>query len=263
MNEKERKLELVEQASFLGTICDLYKDEDNNIYMTRLQIGEALQYKDSDSAIRRLHNRDTNKDRLDSFSTRVALTRVEGRRDVERDTVLYMERGIYEICRISRQAVANDFYDWIYDKAILIRKTGGAIDDKEMFVNMYCAGLDEGAKVIVKSFMTKVEEQQEAILKMQPMVDDWSAYSDAKGNITVANLAKSLNISGIGRNKMFGILRENKVLRENNEPYQRFVDSGYFEVITGIRNGFKYAQTVVTGKGMSYINKKMKEWGYA
>ena len=53
------------------------------------------------------------------------------------------------------------------------------------------------------------------------------------------------------------------MLRSNNEPYQTYVDRDYFEVINGVKNGFKYTQTVVTGKGMEWINKKIKEWGYA
>lgn len=39
------KLKLVKQGEFLGTVCDFYVDEGNNIYMSRTQIGYALQYK--------------------------------------------------------------------------------------------------------------------------------------------------------------------------------------------------------------------------
>lgn len=257
------KLELVRSGKFLGTTCDFHRDDNNNIYMTREQVGMALEYKSPDDAIRRMHNREQNKSRLDSFSTQVAMSRVEGSRDVTRDTVLYTEKGIYEICKISQQAIANDFYDWVYDQLILLRKTGGAIDNKDLFIETYCGGLDEATKTIVKSFMSKVDEQQNQIVEMQPKVDDWSAYLDSKGNITMANVAKSLNIKGIGRNKLFRTLKDNKILRESNEPYQLFVDRGYFEVIVGTKNGFKYNQTVVTGKGLGYINKKMKEWGYS
>ena len=263
MKKEEVKLELIKEGDFLGTKCNFYKDADNNIYMTRKQIGEALDYADSDSAIRRLHNRETNKDRLDKFSTRVALTRVEGNREVTRDTVLYTEKGIYEITRISEQPKADKFYDWVYDQIQLIRKTGGAIDDKDLFIETYCSGLDNAQKIFVKGFMNKVEEQQNEINEMQPHVEDWTAFMDSKGNVTIAKVAKALNIEGIGRNNLFAILRNREVLRANNEPYQRYVDSGYFKVVTGAKNGFKFVQTLATGKGMSWINKKMKEWGYA
>ena len=34
------------------------------------------------------------------------------------------EKGIYEICRYSRQKVAGDFYDWVYDVIQSIKKNG-------------------------------------------------------------------------------------------------------------------------------------------
>ena len=45
------RLTLVKQGRFLGTTCDFYIDEDDNIYMSRTQIGYALQYKEYISVI--------------------------------------------------------------------------------------------------------------------------------------------------------------------------------------------------------------------
>ena len=113
---------------------------------------------------------------------------------------------------------------------------------------------------MVKDLQNNIQEKQKEIESMRPSVENWSAYMDAKGNITMSNLAKSLNIKGLGRNKMFELLRDKEILRANNEPYQRFVDSGYFVVVNGVNNGYKFTQTLVTGKGMEWINKKVKEW---
>ena len=254
---KEMNLGLIKEGEFLGAKCDFYKDEDNNVYMTREQIGEALQYANPQKGIDNIHSR--NKDRLDGFSVTLKLRSTDNK---QYDTTLYMEKGIYDVCRFSRQPLADKFYDWVYDQVILIRKAGGVIDDKDSFINTYCGGLDEGTKSIVKSFMTKVEEQQTKINEMQPMVDDWSAYMDKDGYITISKVSKTLNIKGVGRNNLFGILRRNEILRANNEPYQRYVDSGYFKTSVGMKNGYPFTQTLVSAKGMSYINKKMKEWGY-
>lgn len=257
MNNKEIKLELVKEGDFLGTKCNFYKDEDNNVYMTREQIGQALKYSNPQKAIDNIHSR--NKERLNKFSVTLKLRATDGK---QYNTTLYTEKGIYDICRFSKQPIADQFYDWVYEQIQLIRKTGGAIDDKELFIETYCAGLDEGMKALIKGFMNRVEEQQRQIKEMQPKVEDWEAFMDSKGNMTMAKVAKALNIEGIGRNKLFAILREKGILRENNEPYQRYVDEGYFEIGMIQKNGFKVAQTLVTGKGMSFINKKLKEWGY-
>ena len=257
----EVKLSLVQEDDFLGTKCDFYKDDNNNVYMTREQIGKALQYSDPIRNISKLHER--NKERLDRFSVVVKLTTTDKK---QYDTTLYIERGIYEVCRFSKQPVANDFYDWVYDKVELIRKTAGTVQEgreKEFLDNYFSSFSEETKLLMVKELQDNVERQQKQIQELTPKAENWNAYMDTKGNITMANLAKSLNIKDIGRNKLFELLRDKKVLRSNNEPYQSYVDREYFEVVNGIKNGFKYTQTVVTGKGMEWINKKIKEWGYA
>lgn len=52
---------------------------------------------------------------MDRFSTSVKLTGVEGGREVQREMVLYSAKGVYEICRWSRQPAADAFYDRVYD----------------------------------------------------------------------------------------------------------------------------------------------------
>ena len=261
MKKEEVKLELIKEGDFLGTKCNFYKDEGNNVYMTRQQIGEALEYKNPDDAIYRIHDR--NKGRLDNFSVVVKLSSTDGK---QYNTTLYIEKGIYDICRFSRQPKADKFYDWVYDQIQLIRRNAGTvIEGREMeFLDNYFPSLQEETKLMmVKDLQNTVKEKQREIDELTPKAEDWSAFMDSKGNMTISKVAKALDIEGIGRNKLFDILRNKKVLRANNEPYQRYINDGYFKVVAGTNNGFKYTQTLVTGKGMSWINKKMKEWGYA
>ncbi len=58
-----------ETRRFLGTKCDFHVDEDNNIYMSRTQIGYALEYTNPSHTILVLHQR--HKERLDKFSIEV------------------------------------------------------------------------------------------------------------------------------------------------------------------------------------------------
>ncbi len=105
-------LVLVKSETFGTVQCDFYRGK-KEIWMTRKQIGEALEYADPQKAIDKIHER--NKERLDKFSTTVKLGGVEGGREVERDTILYSAKGVYEICRWSKQPKANEFFDWVYD----------------------------------------------------------------------------------------------------------------------------------------------------
>src|SRR5690606_10453901 len=93
-----QNLQLIKTENF-GTIqCDFWEDEQGNILMTREQIGKALEYSDTQKAIDNLHNR--NKDRLDKFSVTLKLGATDGKLY---NTRLYTTKGIYEICRFSRQ----------------------------------------------------------------------------------------------------------------------------------------------------------------
>lgn len=119
------KLKLVKQGKFLGTVCDFYVDEENNIYMSRTQIGYALEYKNPAHAILVVHQR--HKERLDKFSVEVRSSQFEtpfngvGK---DKKAFLYEERGIYAICGYSNKEIAEKFNDWVYETISAIRKNG-------------------------------------------------------------------------------------------------------------------------------------------
>lgn len=119
------KLKLVKHGKFLGTVCDFYVDEEDNIYMSRTQIGYALQYKQPQHAILMVHQR--HKERLDKFSVEVKGSQFVTpyfNKDKKASVYMYVERGIYEVCRWSNQKVADDFNDWVYETIQSIKKNG-------------------------------------------------------------------------------------------------------------------------------------------
>lgn len=60
------ELSLLTQQKFNSLMCDVWKNEDNDVFMTREQIGQALEYSEPTIAISKLHKR--NESRLDRFS---------------------------------------------------------------------------------------------------------------------------------------------------------------------------------------------------
>lgn len=110
-------LSLAVREVFEGNEMNIYQNENNDVFMTRKQIGEALNYSDPNTAITKLHER--NKSRLDRFSVTTKLVGTDGKRY---NTVIYNEKGIYEIIRHSKQPKADDFYDWVYDLLSKFRK---------------------------------------------------------------------------------------------------------------------------------------------
>lgn len=100
-------------------------------------------------------------------------------------------------------------------------------------------------------------EQQNA--KLQPKADFADAAFATDDKVDIGMSAKILKL-GFGRNTLFGKLREAGVFFANrNEPKQRFIDAGYFEMKEKFieRNnhpGFVVTKVLVTQKGLAYIN---------
>lgn len=102
-------LTLVTTEKFNNTDCDFYK-ANSNIWMTRKQIGQALGYSNPRIAITKIHQ--AHPDRLDKHSVSTELVSTDGK---IYSTFVYNERGVFEICRWSRQPKANEFMDWVWD----------------------------------------------------------------------------------------------------------------------------------------------------
>ena len=103
-------LKLITTETFGDLSCNFYRNMNDNILLTREQIGIALEYSDPNVALSKIHKK--HKDRLDELSVVTKLESTDGK---EYNTTLYSERGIMEICRWSRQPKANLFMDWVWD----------------------------------------------------------------------------------------------------------------------------------------------------
>ena len=96
--------------------------------------------------------------------------------------------------------------------------------------------------------------------EVQPKVDFYDTVTKSDEWMEMSEVAKLLNYKRVGRNKIFNILRENKILRKNNQPYQEYVDRGCFKLIEQVytttygdtRISYK---TVISQKGLDYIKK--------
>lgn len=119
------KLRLVKQGDFLGTKCDFYVDENDNIYMSRTQIGYALQYKQPQNAITIIHKRypDLLKDKSVELD-RVNLTPTPKYLRNNEKVFMYTETGIYDIVRKSNQPVADKYFEWVFATIQSIKKNG-------------------------------------------------------------------------------------------------------------------------------------------
>ena len=112
-----KNLKLITTETFGDLPCNFYRNMNDDILLTREQIGQALEYSDPSMCIRRIHLK--HKDRLESLCMRVKLSEYQNGTNLskseEQERVYYTERGVMEICRWSRQSKANLFMDWVWD----------------------------------------------------------------------------------------------------------------------------------------------------
>lgn len=259
-------LKLVKSDNFGKVKCDFWRDENGDILMTREQIGRALGYADPHRAIYKIHER--NRDRLDKFSVVSKLTTTDGK---AYETYLYTAKGVYEICRFSRQPKADIFMDWVWDVVESIRKHGAYMTPEkieEVLLN---------PDTIIQLATTLKEEQQKRIQaerqleEQKPKVIFADAVSTSRTSILVGELAKIMRQNGIdtGQNRLFQWLRDNGYLikrkgTDYNMPTQYSMDLGLFEVketvITHADGHTSISKTPkVTGKGQIYFINKFKE----
>lgn len=109
-----------------------------------------------------------------------------------------------------------------------------------------------------------LENARKQIADMKPKADFYDAVTQSNDTIDMKEVAKTLNIKGLGRNNLFEFLREKKILDKNNLPYQSYVNQGYFKVV---ENHYEYPQgcinvnlkTVVFQKGLDFIRRTIEK----
>ena len=88
----------------------------DDFWMTREQIGQALEYKNPSISIGTIHKR--NAARLDPLSGLINLITPGGKQQ----TYVYNMRGVMEICRYSTQPKANAFIDFCWDVMVALMR---------------------------------------------------------------------------------------------------------------------------------------------
>lgn len=107
----------------------------------------------------------------------------------------------------------------------------------------------------------EVDAQKAIIHEMEPKAEFHDAVTEAINCHTVQEVAK---VIGTGEIRLFKWLRENGLLMNDRQPYQRHIDAGYFRMVekqyTDKRGeSHTYNQTLVTGKGLVYIQQRFGE----
>ena len=174
------------------------------------------------------------------------------------------ESGLYALVLGSRKEEAKAFKRWVtHDIIPAIRKHGGYLTPSKIEEAL----LNPDVLIRLATDLKLAQEQRKALeaqnAVLLPKADFYDAVIESSDTIEMATVAKILNV-GIGRNRLFEILREQKILRDDNTPLQNYVDLGWFKCVeskyTKPDGGtFINVKTVVYQKGIDGILKLLKE----
>ena len=176
------------------------------------------------------------------------------------------EGDVYRLIMKSKLPSAEKFESWVMDEVLpTIRKHGAYMT--EQTIEKALTSPD-----FLIQLATELKKEQEArklaeqkIEEQKPLVEFANKVSDSSNLIDMGKMAKLLKDEhiNIGRNRLFDWLRRKEILMKNNIPYQRYIESGYFQVKESTYEtpyGTKTQQTTfVTGKGQIYITEKLRK----
>lgn len=257
-------LTLVQSRAFNSVSCDLWQNETGDVFMTRKQIGEALDYSKPETAIRKIHKR--HEERLKQFSAQTKLVGTDGK---AYETYIYNEKGIYEIIRKSQQPKADEFYDFVYDLLEGLRKGElKVIPTQPKLPANYKEALLALVQEVEKNEQLELENQmyQQQVAEMQPIMTYVDEVLNCTDLLLTSQIAEDYGMSAYALNK---VLNEHGIQYNLNKQwllYSKFKGQGYTKSetkefkkpdgSTGVRLHTKWTQ-----KGRLFIYETLKAKG--
>lgn len=162
------------------------------------------------------------------------------------------ENIFFRLAMKAKNEVAEKFQIVVCDEILpQIRKTGS--------YNLVPKTFAEALRLAANQ-AEQIEKQKLQLEEAKPKTEFFDAVAGSKDAIEIASVAKVLGISGMGRDNLFAFLRDKKILMSNNQPYQKYVDAGYFRVLEQKYNKPNgdtciSIKTLVFQKGVDYIRK--------
>ena len=174
---------------------------------------------------------------------------------VRKAVILYIEKLENQVMELQNKISTKDQYmlNIVNSKSEVERAINISKFNVEYVVPLENNLKEEKDKVILKDLELKNQKHK---------VELYDTIADKDKTFTMSEVAKLINYVGIGRNKLFEILRINEILRANNEPYQQYVDRGWFKIIVTEKGNQVVPQTVVYQKGIEKICELLDELGY-
>lgn len=248
----------MEQGLQIMNVCGVDCYESNGVAWIRLEdAARGLGFVDSKGG----------KEYVRWATVKSYLKEIKFSQEVAKDSFI-PENVFYRLAMKAKNETAEKFQDLVaYEILPTIRKTGGYVNNEDLFLNTYLPYADESTKKLFSATLSALRAANQKIEADKPKVLFADAVSVTKSEITIGELSKLLKQNGInvGRNRLFEILRASGFLirekgKDRSLPTQRSMELGLFRVkeSTIHANGEVILSRTpyVTGKGITYFMDK-------
>ena len=197
------------------------------------------------------------------------------------ETNFIPESDVYRLIFGSKLEDAEKFQNWIFDDVIpTIRKTGGYVNNDELFIETYFSQVEESTKAMLRATLATVREvneknrqleqtvgvQSQQIAELQPKATYYDVVLQCEDLISITAIAKDYGKSARWMNNY---LHEKGVQYRQGDIwllYQTYAERGYtstktFKYDDGGENHVK-VHTYWTQKGRLFIYELMKSDGH-
>ncbi len=156
-------------------------------------------------------------------------------------------REVFEVYRNCRKAVKN-----------ILRGNMPDFSDPVAAARAWADSEERKRKALAEASVSAAQ-----LAQARPKIEFADAVAIAANAMPIGSVAKYLRLPGVGRTKLFAMLRRDKILQANNEPYQSQIDAGHFEVelqvyAAGQKGKRTTGTTRCTSAGLLFLSRKYK-----
>lgn len=233
-----------------GQVRTVFKDGEP--WFVAADVCRALSIANPSDALRRLDDDEK------------ALVSIEGLSRGNDSGNIVNEPGLYSLVLGSRKPEAKAFKRWITHEVIpTIRKTGGYVNNEDMFVESYFPHADEFTKTFLRAQLTEVRMAQKEIEQLKPKAAYYDIVLRNPNVVPISVIAKDYGMSAQSMNALLhdmGI--QYRCANKYWLPYQKHASKGYTHSSTYLdKQGNTHMQTNWTQEGRLFIYEQLKREG--
>ena len=141
----------------------------------------------------------------------------------DKETIIINESGLYSLILSSKLPKAKQFKRWVTSEILpTIRKTGGYVNNTDMFVNTYLPFADDNTKNLFRLQLETITQLNNKIEEQKPKVQYCEKVLNKDGLITTTMIAKDLGLTSA--KKLNEILNANRIIYKQSNSWHPYAD---------------------------------------